>query len=65
VDYTVTAGKTALPGKVANTQGDWVFKEFPLGEMRLEAGDHTLQVKAATKGVAAMNLEWVRLTPIP
>ena len=30
----------------------------------LEAGEQTLQVKAAPKGAAAMSLEWVKLTPV-
>lgn len=64
-EYTVTAGKAAVSSQVVSTEGDWVFKPFPVGEMRLEAGEQVLQVKAAPKGTAAMNLEWIRLTPVP
>lgn len=65
MDYTVSIGKTSLSAKVVNTNGEWVFKTFALGETRLDAGLQTLQVKAATKGTPAMSLEWIRLTPIP
>jgi alpha-L-fucosidase len=64
IEYTIAAGKASLSGQVTNTEGDWVFKPFVAGEMQLEPGEQVLQVKAATKGIAAMNLEWIRLTPV-
>ncbi len=64
IDYTVSAGAAQLAAKTANTDGEWVFRSFPIGELRLPAGEQTLQVKAATKGTPAMSLEWVRLTPV-
>ncbi|MFN7936313.1 MAG: alpha-L-fucosidase [Bryobacteraceae bacterium] len=64
IDYTVGAGKAQVAGKTMNTGGEWAFQTYSLGEMRLEAGEQTLQVKASTKGTPAMSLEWVRLTPV-
>lgn len=63
-EFTVVAGRTELAGKVQNTDGEWVFRTFALGEMKLEAGEQTLLVKAVTKGTPAMSLERLRLTPI-
>lgn len=63
--FTVAAGAAQVSGTVENTQGDWVFKTFPVGELELAAGEQTLQVKAAIRGgVPAMNLERVTLTPV-
>ncbi len=59
------AYSSSTSGTVTPTQNDWVFKTFPAGEMNLEAGEQTIQVKAAVKGgVAAMSLEKVKLTPV-
>lgn len=63
MEYTIHAGKSQLTGKTANTEGEWVFRSFPAGELSLDAGEQSLQVKAATKGTPAMSLEWVKLTP--
>jgi alpha-L-fucosidase len=56
-------GERATCRKSRNRRGDWVFKTFSLGEMKLDAGEQTLQVKAATRGTSAMNIESVRLIP--
>ncbi|MBL8218894.1 MAG: alpha-L-fucosidase [Bryobacterales bacterium] len=64
MDYTVSVGKTQLAAKGVNTDGEWAFRTFALGQMQLDAGEQTLQVKAATKGTPAMSLEWVKLTPV-
>jgi alpha-L-fucosidase len=62
--FTVAAGSAQVTGAVDNTQGDWVFKTFPVGEVQLAAGEQTLQVKSSARaGVNAMNLERVTLTP--
>ena len=64
-EFTIAAGAAQVSGTVGNTQGDWVFKSFPVGEIELAAGEQTLQVKAAVRGgVPAMNLERVTLTPV-
>jgi len=64
-EFTIAAGAAQAGGTVANTQGDWVFKTFPVGELQLAAGEQTLQVKAGVRGgVPAMNLERVTLTPV-
>jgi len=64
-EFTVAAGSAQATGVVQNTQGDWVFKTFPVGEIQLAAGEQTLQVKSALRGgVNAMNLERVTLTPV-
>ena len=63
--FTISAGAAQVSGTVGNTQGDWVFKSFAVGELQLAAGEQTLQVKAAVRGgVNAMNLERVTLTPV-
>ncbi len=64
VAFTVTAGQSRLTGKVQNTQGEWVFKTFPLGEVHLASGEQTLQVKADVRGSAAMNFEKIVLKPM-
>jgi len=65
-EFTLTAGSAQLTGAVASTLGDWVFKTYPVGELQLEAGEQTLQVKANVRGGAsAMNLEKVVLRPAP
>lgn len=64
-EFIVSSGSDQAKGKVANTQGDLVFKTYPVGELQLAAGEQTLQVKAAVRGgVNAMNLEKVVLTPV-
>jgi hypothetical protein len=63
-EFAVVAGARQVTGTVANTQGDWVFKTFPVGEIELAAGEQALQVKANVRGgVPAMNLERLTLTP--
>ena len=62
--FTVAAGGSRVEGKVANTQGAWVFKTLPVGEIDLAAGPQTVQVKAEPRGAEAMNLEKVVLTPV-
>ena len=63
--FTVSAGAAQVSGTVGNTQGDWVFKTSPVGELQLAAGEQTLQVKSAARGgINAMNLERVTLTPV-
>lgn len=63
--FTIAAGAAQASGAVDNTQGDWVFKTFPVGEIQLAAGEQTLRVKSAARaGVNAMNLERVTLTPV-
>ncbi|MBI4876328.1 MAG: alpha-L-fucosidase [Acidobacteria bacterium] len=62
--FEVLAGKAALPGKVRNTGGEWVFQSHPLGEVLLAAGEQKLRVRAKVQGSAAMTLEKVTLTPI-
>jgi len=63
--FTIPAGAAQVSGTVDNTQGDWVFKSFPVGEIVLSAGEQTLHVKAAVRGgTPAMNLERVTLTPV-
>ena len=65
-EFTLTAGSAQLTGSVASTQGDWVFKTYPVGELQLAAGEQTLQVKASVRGgLNAMNLEKVVLRPAP
>jgi len=63
-EYTVSAGKAQLTGKTVNTGGEMVFRAVTAGELRLEAGEQRLQVKASTTGRPAMTLEWVRLVPL-
>ncbi len=64
-EFAVVAGTRQVAGTVANTQGAWVFKTFPVGEIELAAGEQALQVKANVRGgVPAMNLERVLLTPV-
>ncbi len=63
-EFTIVSGSTQLPGVVKATQGDWVFKTFPAGELRLAAGEQTLQVKAKVAGGDAMHLEKITLTPL-
>ena len=74
--YGAGKGKKGLPvavivkggelgGATEDTEDDQVFGSFPLGTMRLGAGDQVLQVRSkAATGVAAMNLESVRLVPV-
>jgi alpha-L-fucosidase len=64
IEFEVHVGSNALSGKVDNTQGDWVFKTFSLGEIEVAAGEQTLRVKAKIPGgVGAMYLERVVLRP--
>jgi alpha-L-fucosidase len=63
-DFVIGSGKSQIAGKTVNTDGEWAFRTFALGELGLEAGEQALQVKAATKGTHAMSLEWVKLTPV-
>ncbi|MEK7404056.1 MAG: alpha-L-fucosidase [Acidobacteriota bacterium] len=64
-EFAVAAGASQVKGKVANTQGDWVFKSFALGEIDLAAGEQTVQVRASPRGgLSAMNLERVVLAPV-
>ena len=65
-EFQVIAGLSRVSGKVANTQGEWAFKRFPVGEIELAAGGQTVQVNALVKGgIEAMNLEKLTLTPLP
>jgi alpha-L-fucosidase len=64
-DYVVTIGKSQVAGKVKDTEGGLVFKQFRAGEIRLEAGETQLQVKPTIKnGAQPMRLERVTLTPL-
>ncbi|MCC6391412.1 MAG: alpha-L-fucosidase [Bryobacterales bacterium] len=63
-EYTVSAGKAQFTEKTVNTGGEMVFRTVTAGELRLEAGEQRLQVKASTTGRPAMTLEWVRLVPV-
>jgi alpha-L-fucosidase len=63
-EYTVSAGKAQLTAKTVNSGGEMVFHTVTAGELRLEAGEQRLQVKASTTGRPAMTLEWVRLVPV-
>ena len=62
--FTVELGTQKLTGKIQATGGDWVFKGFPAGDLSLTAGEHTLKVSTDVKGVEAMQLEKIVLTPI-
>lgn len=63
VAVTVKGGE--LGGATEDTGDDQVFGSFSLGTLRLGAGDQVLQVRSkAATGVAAMNLESVRLVPV-
>lgn len=64
VPFTVEAGERKLEARTESTGNEWVFKTFRLGEMALPAGRTQLQVKAEGKGVPAMNLERITLTPL-
>ncbi|MCC6364545.1 MAG: alpha-L-fucosidase [Bryobacterales bacterium] len=63
-EYTVSAGKAQLTAKTVNSGGEMVFHTVTAGELRLEAGEQRLRVKASTTGRQAMTLEWVRLVPV-
>lgn len=63
-EFTITVGTQKLTGKIENTGGDWVFKPFNAGELTLPAGPHTLKVSTNVRGVEAMQLEKITLTPV-
>jgi hypothetical protein len=58
-EFTVLAGSAQLKGVAQPTGGDWVFREFPVGELELAAGKHKLQVKGSD-----ITLERVVLRPL-
>lgn len=63
-EFTITVGAQKLSGKIENTGGDWVFKSFNAGELALTAGTHTLKVSTNVRGVEAMQLEKITLSPV-
>ena len=64
--FTLEAGSGKLSGKVKATPNDLVFRTFPLGEIQLPAGVHTVRLKAVKPpGAGAMNFESLRLEPLP
>ncbi|MCC6345525.1 MAG: alpha-L-fucosidase [Bryobacterales bacterium] len=62
--YTVSAGKARLTAKTESSGGEMVFHTVTAGELRLEAGEQQLRVKASAAGRPVMTLEWVRLVPV-
>ncbi|MBV6434654.1 MAG: hypothetical protein IANPNBLG_04927 [Bryobacteraceae bacterium] len=62
--YTVSAGKAQLTAKTESSGGEMVFHTVTAGELRLEAGEQQLRVKASAAGRPVMTLEWVRLVPV-
>jgi alpha-L-fucosidase len=63
--FVISAGSESVTGKVMPTGNPNVFKTFPVGTLRLSAGEHQIQIKAEQKdGVAAMNLERITLTRV-
>ena len=65
IPFTVSAGDAELHGSTEATGNEWVFKTFRLGELHLNKGQTAVRVKADGKGVSAMNLERLTLTPLP
>lgn len=63
--FVMQSGETLLNGKTEVTGDAQVFKEFPIGPIRLNAGEQTLRIRSdAPAGAAAMNLEAIILKPI-
>ena len=63
-EYTITAGKAKLTGKVVRTANNLVFQKRTAGEIELGAGDQTLRIQATPRGGEAMNLERIILSPM-
>lgn len=64
--FTLEAGGAKRSGKVESTGNDLVFKTFPLGELTLPAGLHTVRLRAPQPpGAGAMSFESVTLKPLP
>lgn len=65
-DYVVQVGTQSVTGKIVETGNEWVFQAHELGPLRLDKGEHRLQVKSASpQGLSGVSLESVRLVPIP
>jgi alpha-L-fucosidase len=64
--YTIVSGRSRLSGRVEkSSSGELVFHRHAVGKIRLQAGEQTLEVMPdIRRGIAPMNLEAVRLTPI-
>jgi alpha-L-fucosidase len=63
--FAVTVKSLELPGLTQDTGDDQVFQPHAIGTLRLPAGEFALEVRSkAAPGVAAMNLEAVRLIPV-
>jgi alpha-L-fucosidase len=64
--FIITAGKGRTEGTIANTGNYEVFRTFPVGMIELAAGAQDLRIQPKLKaGVPAMNLERIRLLPVP
>jgi alpha-L-fucosidase len=64
--FIISAGKGTAEGAVANTGNYEVFKTFPVGMIELAGGIQKLQIQPKLKaGIPAMNLERIRLVPVP
>lgn len=64
--FTLEADGAKRSGKVESTGNDLVFKTFPLGELTLPAGLHTVRLRAPQPaGAGAMNFEHIVLRPLP
>jgi len=65
-DYLVLIGKQSVSGKIVESGNDWVFQSHTLGNLSLDKGEHTLQVKSAgPHGLEGVTLERITLIPAP
>jgi alpha-L-fucosidase len=63
--FTISVGDAKVEGKVQRTARDLAFKNFSVGAVPLKAGEMTVQIRPQMRqGVAAMNLESIRISPV-